>query len=71
MDIYNIKEMFSRYYVDPETARKHVPEKWEPKIHENGKTLLLVMVQECGKMVLDHIFNVGSVGMSARAQNIR
>jgi hypothetical protein len=64
MDIYDVKEMFSRYYVDPEIARKHVPEKWEIKTHDNGKALLLVMVQECGRMVLDHIFNVGSVGMS-------
>ena len=64
MDIYDVKEMFSRYYVDSEVAQKNVPEKWRVKIHDNGKALLLVMVQECKKMVLDYIFNVGSVGMS-------
>ena len=33
-------------------------------IHDNGKALLLVMVQDCKKMVLDYMLNMGSVGMS-------
>ena len=64
MDIYDVKEMFSRYYVDPDIVRQKVPPKWKVKIHDNGKALLLVMVQKCKKMVLDYIINVGSVGMS-------
>ena len=36
MDIYDVREMFSRYYVDPEIATKNVPSKWKIKIHENG-----------------------------------
>jgi hypothetical protein len=64
MDIYDIKEMFSRYYVDPDIAQRNVPSQWTVKIHDNGKALLLVMVQECKKMVLDYLINVGSVGMS-------
>jgi hypothetical protein len=64
MDIYDVKEMFSRYYVDPEIARQKVPARWTVKIHENGKALLLLMVQECKKMVLDYLINVKSVGMS-------
>lgn len=64
MDIYDVKEMFSRYYVDPDIARKNVPAKWQVKIHQNGKALLLVMVQHCKKMVLNYLINVGSVGMS-------
>lgn len=64
MDIYDVKEMFSRYYVDPEIARKNVPSKWKIKIHENGKALLLVMVQDCKKMVLQRLINIGSVRMS-------
>jgi hypothetical protein len=52
MDIYDIKEMFSRYYVDPEIAQQNIPSKWKVKIHDNGKALLLVMVQNCGKMVV-------------------
>ena len=64
MDIYDIQEMFSRYYVDPEIARQNVPPKWKVKIHDNGKALLLVMVQQCKKMVLDYVVDVGSVGMS-------
>lgn len=64
MDIYDVKEMFSRYYVDPDIARQNVPSKWKVKIHDNGKALLLVMVQECKKMVLDYLINMGSVGMS-------
>ncbi len=64
MDIYDVKEMFSRYYVDPSTAQKNVPSKYNIKIYENGKALLLVMVQNCRKMVLDYVLNIGSVGMS-------
>jgi hypothetical protein len=64
MDIYDVKEMFSRYYVDPDIAQRNVPSKWKVKIHDNGKALLLVMVQECKKMVLDCLINVGSLGMS-------
>jgi hypothetical protein len=64
MDIYDMNEMFSRYYVDPEIAKQNVPSKWNVKIHDNGKALLLVMVQQCGKMVLDYLINVGSVGLS-------
>jgi hypothetical protein len=64
MEIYGCEEMFSQYYVDPEIARQIVPLEWNPKIHENGKALLLVMVQECDKMVLDKIINLGPVDMS-------
>jgi hypothetical protein len=64
MDIYGVNEMFSRYYVDSDVAQQNVPSKWKVKIHDNGKAVLLVMVQNCKKMVLDHILNVGSVGMS-------
>ena len=64
MDIYDVKEMFSRYYVDPDITQQNVPSKWKVKIHDNGKALLLVMVQKCKEMVLDYLINVGSVGMS-------
>lgn len=64
MDIHGCNEMFSRYYVDPDVARKNVPSKWEVKIHDNGQALLLVMVQQCEKMVLDERIDIGSVGMS-------
>jgi hypothetical protein len=64
MEIYGCEEMFSWYYVDPDVARKIVPPEWDPKIHESGKALLLVMVQECDKMVLDKIINLGPVDMS-------
>ena len=64
MDIYDCKEMFSRYYVDHDIARQNVPSKWKVKIHRNGKATLLLMVQQCEKMVLDNVIDVGSVGMS-------
>lgn len=64
VDIYDVKESFSQYYVDPKVAQQNVPSKWKVKIHDNGKALLLVMVQECRKMILDYIMNVGSVRMS-------
>ncbi len=64
MDIYRCREMFSQYDMDPEVARQNVPTKWKVKIQDNGQALLLVMVQECEKMVLDKLVNVGAVGMS-------
>ncbi len=36
MDIYDVREMFSRYYVDPDIAKQNVPSKWKVKIHDNG-----------------------------------
>jgi hypothetical protein len=63
MDIYDVREMFSRYYVDPDIAKQNVPYKWRVKIHDNGKALLLLMVQNCKKMALDYL-NIGSVNMS-------
>jgi hypothetical protein len=64
MDIYDVKEMFSRYYVDSNVAQRSAPSKWRVRLHENGKALLLVMVQNCQKMVLDYLMDMGSVGMS-------
>jgi len=64
MDIYDVTEMFSRYYVDPDIAQQNIPSKWSVKIHDNGRALLLLMVQNCNKMVLDNLINMGSVGMS-------
>src|SRR4030042_3111608 len=64
MDIYGCREMFSQYYVDADIARRNVPSKWQVRINSSGKALLLVMVQQCEKMVLDNVINVGSVGMS-------
>lgn len=64
MEIYNCREMFSRYDIDPDLARQTAPPNWKLKINQNGKALMLVMVQECEKMVLDYVINVGSVGMS-------
>jgi len=64
MDIYACEETFSQYHVDPDVARQNVPSKWQVKIDGDGKALLLVMVQECDKMVLDNLIDVGPVGMS-------
>ena len=64
MDIYGCRETFSQYYVDPDVARRTVPPKWEVKVDENGQPLMLVMVQQCDRMVLDYLIDVGPVGMS-------
>ena len=64
MDIYGCEEMFSHFYVDADVARQVVPPKWELKLDENGQALMLVMVQQCDKMVLDYLIDVGPVGMS-------
>jgi hypothetical protein len=64
MDIYGCTEMFSRYHVDAAVAQQHVPSKWQVKTDDEGRALLLVMVQRCEKMVLDGIIDVGAVGMS-------
>jgi hypothetical protein len=63
MDIYDVNEVFSRYYVDPDIAQRNIPAKWKVKIHDNGKAILLLMVQNCKKMVLDYL-SIGHVVMS-------
>lgn len=64
MEIYNCTEVFSRYDIDTDLARQVVPSNWRLKVDQNGKALMLVMVQECENMVLDYVINIGSVGMS-------
>jgi len=62
--ISNCNEMFSSYYVDPTAAKNDVPAGYMVKIYPNGKALLLVMVQECGDVVLMGFLDVGGVHMS-------
>lgn len=64
MDMYDTQEMFSRYPVDPVVAQGNVPAPWRVKIHEDGKALLLVMVQDCHRMVLDTVIPMGRVRFS-------
>jgi hypothetical protein len=64
LDLFDVKEMFSRYYVDPVIAQRNVPQKWRVKIHENGKAVLLLMVQESKKVVLDKVIKINSTGLS-------
>jgi hypothetical protein len=64
MEIFNCKEMFSRYNIDAELARRAVPSDMRLKVNQAGEALMLVMVQECEKMVLDSLIDVGAVGMS-------
>jgi hypothetical protein len=64
MEIYNCSEMFSRFDVDADQARQAVPSDVSLKLNHNGEALMLVMVQECERMVLDHVIDVGAVGMS-------
>jgi hypothetical protein len=64
MDIYDVDEMFARFPVDATIAQQNVPSPWKVKVHVDGYARLLVMVQECRKMVLDYLLNVGYVGMS-------
>jgi hypothetical protein len=64
MEIYNCREMFSRYDIDADLARQAVPPNWRLKVNQAGEALMLVMVQECETMVLDSLINVGAVGMS-------
>lgn len=62
LDIYDVKESFCQYYVDPKVAQENVHSKWKVKVHDNGKAVLQLAVQECGKVVLDSVLNVGPVG---------
>ena len=64
MDMYDTHEMFSRYPVDPVLAQRVVPEPWRVKVHDDGRAVLLVMVQDCRRMVLDAIIPLGRVRFS-------
>lgn len=62
--MHDTQEMFSRYPVDPVAAQRNVPSPWRVKIHPNGQALLLVMVQDCRRMILDTVVNMGVVRFS-------
>lgn len=64
MDMYDTQEMFSRYPVDPQIAQRNVPPPWRVKIHEDGQARLLVMVQDCSRMILDAVIPLGRVRFS-------
>jgi hypothetical protein len=64
MEMVNCKEMFAEFYVDPEIARQNVPPSFQVRIHPNGKATLLILVQDCEKVLLDHLLQVSPMKMA-------
>jgi hypothetical protein len=64
MKMVGCKEMYAEFHVDPTVARQHVPAEYEVRIHQNGKAMLLLMVQDCDKCVLNSIVLISPMRMS-------
>ena len=64
MKMVNCKELFAEFYVDPKVARQNVPPSFQVRVHPNGKAMLLILVQDCEKVVLDHIIRVSPMKMA-------
>ena len=64
MKMLGCKEMFAEFHVDAARARRNVPPDYEVRIHPNGMAMLLLMVQECEKCVLNGALPISPLRMS-------
>ncbi len=64
MKMIHCKEMFTEFFVDPRVAKKHVPPGYDVRIHDNGKAMLLLMVQDCEKCILNGFLPISPMRMS-------
>ncbi len=64
MDMINCREMFAEFYVDPTAAQQNVPRGYELLIHKNGKAMLLILVQDSQKCILNGLIRVSPMRMT-------
>jgi hypothetical protein len=64
MKMLRCKEMFSEFPLASEIARQHVPAGYEVRIHQNGLSVLLMMVQDCQTCVLNGLIRISPMRMS-------
>ena len=64
MKMLGCREMFAEFNLDPAVAGRVVPPEYEVRVHPNGLSVLLLMVQECEKCVLDGVIPISPMGMS-------
>jgi hypothetical protein len=56
--------MYGEFPVDRVVARKHVPTGYELRIHPDGNAILLLMVQDCDRCLLEGVIPVTPMRMS-------
>ena len=64
MDMVECKELFAEFPVDPKIAKQHVPSEYKIRIDKNGMAILLLMVQDCDKGILDSLVRIKPMRMS-------
>jgi hypothetical protein len=64
MKMIRCKELFTEFYVDPTLAKRNIPPNYEVRIHDNGKAILLLMVQDCEKCILNGFIPISPMRMS-------
>jgi hypothetical protein len=64
MKMNNCKESFVEFIVDWEVAQQYVPKRYEVRKYPNGKAVLLIMIQEWEKCILDGFLPISRVNMS-------
>ena len=64
MKMLGCKEMFAEFHLDPAIAGGNVPPDYDVRIHPNGMAMLLLMVQECERCVLNGVIPISPLRMS-------
>lgn len=69
MKIVGCKEMFAEFFVEQDVAKQNVPQYFEVRIHPNGKAMLLLLVQDCEKGVLNGLVRISPLRMAQICSN--
>lgn len=64
MKMIEAKESFVEFFVDPDIAQQGVPSKYKVRRYPNKKAVLLIMIQEWDKCILDGFLPISSLKMS-------
>lgn len=64
MKMIGCKESFVEFFVDFEQARRIVPSRFQVREFQNGKAVLLIMIQEWDKCILDGFLPIKKVNMA-------
>ena len=58
MEMRDCRELFVEFPVDPIAAQANLPAGYRVKLRVDGRAVLLLMVQDCERGVLDHVLRV-------------
>jgi|GEM_PF-1497428 len=64
MRMIHCKEMFAEFYIDPAAATKIIPQNYKARVYDDGHAMLLLMVQDCEKCILNRLLRIAPMRMS-------